>query len=240
MNSRLFILYAFCFLFSIPIGAQTKNTHTNFIWLNYNNTVYINHKWKILNDVQYRTRNWFQYQSVLAVRSGLSYTINRHTSVAAGFAWFANYKYINDAPIIANEYRPWQDVTFQSIFNNKKILSNRIRIEERFLQQIKNGGQTNFYDQRLRLRYRLEFGMPIAKSKITCNIGNEVMVNIDYLLSNRFFDQNRAYVFFNVPILKNTLFQFQYLKIFQWQVDNNTLDNQNIFRCSIHQQLNAR
>jgi Protein of unknown function (DUF2490) len=240
MNSRLFILYTFCFLFSIPIGAQTKNTYTNFIWLNYNNSVQINNKWKILNDVQYRTRNWFQYQSVFALRSGLSYSINKHTNIAVGFAWFANYKYINENPIIANEYRPWQDISFQSVFNNKKILSNRIRIEERFLQQIKNGGQTNFYDQRLRLRYRLEFGMPIAKSKITCNIGNEVMVNIDYLFSNRFFDQNRAYIFLNVPIFKNTLFQFQYLKILQWQVDNNTQDDQNVFRCSIHQQLNAK
>ena len=226
-------------LFPLYGSAQVKHTNTNFIWLNYNQSIQLHHKWTLLNDIQFRTKNWFQYQSLIAVRSGIAYAINKHTNAAAGFAWFANFRNVNDATVIANEYRLWQDVSFQSPWNNK-VISNRVRLEERFLQQIINGALSNKYDKKLRLRYKVEIGIPILKSNVTCNIGNEVMVNIDYIHSNQFFDQNRAYFFLNIPMVKNTLFQFQYIKIFQWQVNNNILDNQNVFRFSVHQKLNIK
>ena len=234
------ISIAFFLIFiSLTLNAQKKITHTNLLWFNYNNTIFINKKWSIVNDAQLRTRDWASRWSQFAVRSGAVYKLNEKSALTAGFTWFGNVRYFNDAPVVANEWRPWQEASFQ-IPVRKVSFIQRMRLEQRFLQMVVNGKKLSEYEFRLRLRYRFEFGYPFHKGKFNIHAGNEVMVNINYLSDNRCFDQDRIFLLLNTKISPSTIFQFQYIKIFQWQAANNILDDQNVFRFSIHQQFHLK
>ncbi|MFT3681391.1 MAG: DUF2490 domain-containing protein [Ferruginibacter sp.] len=204
-------------------------------WFNYNNTISLNKKWGLTNDVQLRTREWASHWSQFALRTGITYKINPKFSAAAGFTWFGNVRYYNNEPLVADEWRPWQELTFQ-IANNKRLFLQRLRLEERFLQKVVNGKKTNDFENRERLRYRLEVGFHLSK-KTELHIANEVMGNINYIADNRFFDQNRTFAFVNYKISASTFLQYQFLKIFQWQPAINTMEDQNVFRFSVHQQF---
>jgi Protein of unknown function (DUF2490) len=226
--------------FSISFFAAGQNTvkHTNLIWLNYNNTIQLDDKWSIASDVQLRTKDWVSHWSQFALRTGAVYKLDTKFSLAAGFAWFGNVGYFNDDPVVANEWRPWEEMGFQTGVG-KNIFVQRVRLEQRFLQIVVLGKKTSEYEKRQRFRYRLEFGFPLSSKKMEIHLGNEVMVNLNYISGNRFFDQNRTFAFINYKLSPAVLFQFQYIKIFQWQGLTKIMDEQNVFRCSIHQQINA-
>jgi hypothetical protein len=230
---RYFISIA-AIVLSAKLFAQHKTVHVNMLWFNYNNTVELNSKWSVVNDVQLRTRDWAKQWSVGAVRSGVSYRINNKFAVAAGFTWFGNMRYISDTAVLANEWRPWQEASLQ-LHTGKGLLVQRIRTEERFLQKLSGTAKTNNFEKRFRVRYRIEYTLPPINKKIELHAGNEVMVNMNYINDNRFFDQNRLFALINYKTSPSTFVQFQFIKLFQWQAAANTMEDQNVFRFSVHQ-----
>ena len=230
------LLILFLFLILSEAKAQHSNTHANMLWFNYNNTVVINNKWSIVNDAQLRTRNWAERWSQFALRSGAVYKLNNKFALTAGFTWFGNVKYFNDRPVVANEWRPWEEVSLQ-LKQKKIVFFQRLRLEQRFLQKVAAGKKLPDYDFRLRLRYRFEFALPQYKNKFELRLGNEIMGNINHIGDTQFFDQNRTFLILNIKISPQLVFQFQYIKLFQWQPSVNTLDNQDVFRFGIQQQL---
>lgn len=233
MHKKLVIVFLFI---SPALKAQHTTVHTQMFWLNYNNYITLNNRWSINNDVQVRTREWTTHWSQFAIRSGVSYKFNPRLAVAAGFTWFGNVRYFDDEPVVANEWRPWEEVSYQ-LNSRKNIFIQRLRLEQRFLQQVVNGQKTNDYEKRQRLRYRAEFGIPLPNKKFEIHFGDEVMANINYIADNRFFDQNRIFAFINFKLSAHTFLQYQYIKIHQWQPARNTMENQDVFRFSIHQQI---
>lgn len=233
MHKRL----AIAFLFISPaLKAQYSTMHTQMLWFNYNNTVNINTKWSIVNDVQLRTREWVSHWSQFAIRSGVSYKFNNRFAATAGFTWFGNVRYFDEEPVVANEWRPWEEISYQ-VMGRKSIFIQRLRLEQRFLQQVVNGKKTKDYEKRQRLRYRFEFGIPLRNKKFEIHFGDEVMGSLNYISDNRFFDQNRIFAFVNFKLSDHTFFQYQFIKIHQWQPSRNTMESQDVFRFSIHQQI---
>lgn len=218
--------------------TQTKHTHANMLWFNYNNYIQLNDKYTVVNDVQIRTRDWTNRWSQFAIRTGLTYKINKQFTVAGGIAWFGGVRYLGEKKLLANEWRPWQEIAFQ-LKSNQLSLLQRIRIEERFLELIVNGKNTHNYVNRLRVRYRIEMGFPLYKKQITAAIGNEIMVNADHINDDLFFDQNRTYFLANFKISPAWVFQFQYIKLFQWLPSVDVLDNQDVFRFSLHHTISC-
>jgi hypothetical protein len=214
--------------------AQHKTVHVNMLWFNYNNTIEFNSKWGMVSDVQLRTRDWARQWSVCAVRSGVTYRINNKFSVTAGFTWFGNVRYISDTAVLANEWRPWQEVTLQ-LHTGKGLLIQRVRTEQRFLQKLSGTSKKNEFEKRFRLRYRIEYSLPPLSKKTELHIGNEIMVNANYISDNRFFDQDRLFALINYKTSPSTFVQFQFIKLLQWQAAANTLEGQNVFRFSVHQ-----
>ncbi len=232
------IITFFLSFITFLLVAQTRVTHTNLLWFNYNNNIGLNKKWSIVNDVQVRTKDWASRWSQFALRTGAVYKITEKFSLSGGFAWFGNVKYFNDGPVTANEWRPWEEIAFQ-VNAGKNIFLQRLRLEQRFLQKIIDGKKTREFEKRQRLRYRFEFGFPLSNKKIEIHFGNEIMVNLNYISDNRFFDQNRIFCFVNFRLNPSLLIQYQYIKLLQWQAAGKVLDDQNVFRFSIHQQINA-
>ena len=226
------------FFISKSLAAQNKVTHTNMLWFNYNNNVALNQKWNIISDIQIRTRDWTSHWSQFALRSGATYKLDNKFTAAAGFTWFGNVRYFNDEPTVGNEWRPWEEIAFLTGIG-KNLFIQRVRLEQRFLQIVLLGKKTKEYESRQRFRYRIEFGFPLKNKKMEIHLGDEVMVNLNYISDRRFFDQNRTFALINYKISPSAFFQFQFIKIFQWQGAIKVMDDQNVFRFSVHQQINA-
>lgn len=226
---------------AIPFASksQHKTEHTNMVWVGYYNTVSINKKWSLLSDAQIRTREWAQHWSQMLVRSGLSYKVNEHVSITGGFAFFKNAQYANKDLFLKNEYRPWQEFYYR--LKLKKInLTQRLRTEERFQQQVINGQLTKNYQYIFRLRYRCEALFPLKSNKMAFLVANEIMVNPGYINKALFFDQNRTFAGLNVKLKENTALQFQYVKIFQRHSNTRIIENQDVLRVNLFQQLSYR
>lgn len=219
--------------------AQSRTERANMLWAGNYNTVHFNKNWSLINDAQLRTRNWTQQWSQLLIRSGLSYNFDDHFSVTAGLAFFKNAQYTENKLFLKNEWRPWQEFLYQLKFN-KINFSQRLRTEQRFLQQLSNNEKSERYQYIFRLRYRFDWQFPLHENKINLQIGNEVMVNPGYIKSTYFFDQNRTFAGLNFKLHSNKILQCQYLKIFQWHSNTFVLEDQNVIRVNFIQQFNFR
>ena len=235
MNLKIYILF-FPLLFPGVLHAQQKTVHTNMLWAGYYNTLRFNKKWSLVSDAQLRTRDWTEKWSQLLVRSGLSYSFNNQLSLTGGFAFFKNAQYEGKQLLFKNEWRPWQELSYQ-IKLNKTNFSQRLRTEQRFLQHVENGNKSQSYEYIFRLRYRFDLLFPLKENMLKLLIGNEVLINPHYINNNRFFDQNRTFAGVNYKISEVTTLQCQYLKIFQWRSSTSVLDDQNVVRINIHQQI---
>jgi len=226
-------------LMPITAKAQHKTTHTNMLWEGYYNTTNFNKDWSLLSDAQIRTRDWTKQWSQILVRSGLNYKINNQIAVTAGFAFFKNAQYSNKELFLKNEWRPWQEFSYQVRLHKLNFIQ-RLRTEQRFLQQVTDNEKTHHYQYIFRLRYRFEFQIPFLENRIIFLAGNEVLVNPGYLNNSMFFDQNRTFAGVNFKLNQSTGLQFQYLKILQWHSNTSVLDDQNIIRINLLQQFNFR
>ena len=225
----------------LPISSvgQHSTTHTNMLWAGYYNTVRLNPKWSIASDLQLRTKDWANEWSQLLVRSGLTYSFKKNLSVTGGMSFFKNAQYANKELLLKNEWRPWQELFYQLPLN-KTALVQRLRTEQRFLQQVANNKKIHSYEFIFRVRYKFEWQFPLQKNNIKLVVGNEIMVNPEYITKSKFFDQNRTSSGINFKLNSITNLQCQYIKIFQWHSSNSVLDDQNVFRVIVFQQFNLK
>ena len=224
------------FLFPLGLSGQHSVKHSNAIWSNYNNSIRLDSHWSVVNDVQVRTKDGIDKWSLFALRTGAVYKPSQHVAVAGGIAWFGTMNYFPDKTLLANEWRTWEEVSY---INNVKLLkiTQRVRLEQRFLQKLLDGKRTHDFETRQRLRYRFEVGYPVYNEKVMLYAGNEVMGNLNYLKDNRFFDQNRTFLTVETKLTGSTTFQFQYIRLQQWRAATNVLEIINVFRGSIHQRF---
>jgi Protein of unknown function (DUF2490) len=232
MRQSLFLLL---FIFPVWLFSQRTVTHGNVLWANYNNSIRIDSNWSIINDVQLRTRDEWDKWSLVALRSGVAFKLNEKTMLTAGFAWFGTVHYFEEKRLLANEWRPWQELSVSSPLPSFKLIQ-RLRLEQRFLQTISAGKKLHAVETRHRLRYRFEFAYPVTQT-LSMSAGNEVMVNLNYINDTRFFDQNRLFLTLNKKLGAATFFQLQYIRLLQYRGVANVLEKNNVFRASIHQQF---
>lgn len=218
--------------FVIPIisKGQHRTTHTNMLWLGYYQTIQFNKNWSLLSDAQLRIREWTDEWSQILVRSGLNYSFNDKSAVTGGFSFFKNAHY-EKTSLLKNEWRPWQEFSCQ-LKSGKINLTQRLRTEERFLQQVVDKNLSDQYEYVFRLRYRVDGHVSLNKD-FKLGIGNEVLVNPGYFQNTRFFDQDRLFVGIYYSIRLSTIIQLQYLKIFQWRSNLNEIEDQNNIRINV-------
>jgi len=232
-NSMLFFI-----LGSPVLGlAQHSTIHSDRLWAGYFNTISFNKKWSLKNDAQLRTTDWFNKWSQLLIRSGAVYNFNNRVAVTVGLAFFKNAQYSGKELLLKNEWRPWQEFSYELPFH-KINFSQRLRTEQRFLQLVQNNELSKSYQYIFRLRYKFEWQFPLKDDNIKLLTGNEIMVNPGYIRNSLFFDQNRTSAGINFKLNSTSNLQCQYLKIFQWHSNTSVLEDQNVFRINFIQQFN--
>ena len=220
---------------TVPFASEAQHTikHYNILWAAYHNTIHLDSKWSIVSDAQVRTIDWADQWLLYAARTGLSYSGKNNFSYTAGFALFRNSQYYGKKLFFKNEWRPWEEVANTLKAGKRFVLLQRLRLEERFLQQVQNNVPVNIYQFICRFRYKFEWQYRLDKT-ITFSASNEIFVNPGYLNSTNFFDQNRTFAGFNIALNSHSTLQNQYIKIFQWHNKTQVLDDQNIIRITLY------
>ncbi|MEO8860964.1 MAG: DUF2490 domain-containing protein [Ginsengibacter sp.] len=239
MKARKYLVLLFLVTPALARAQQTVK-HYNILWLSYNNTFRFNNKWALVSDAQVRTVNWADQWLLYAVRTGLSYSVTPNLSLAVGGALFRSAQYNKTDYFFKNEWRPWEEASYMLKFKNKVNLFQRIRTEQRFLQQTANNKKIGKYQYIFRLRYRFEWTFPLIENKIRLLAGDEIFVNPGHLNTQLFFDQNRTFAGLNFKVNNSSVLQTQYIKIFQWRNPSSVLEDQNIIRVNFVQQFSHK
>lgn len=233
--------YLFVFFIVTPALVKAQTTkHYNILWFSYNNTYRVNNKWAMVSDAQLRTVNWADKWLLYAVRTGLSYTVTPNLSLAAGGALFRTAQYNKSEYFFKNEWRLWEEAAYMLKLKKEVSLFQRLRMEQRFLQQTANNKKTGNYQFILRWRYRFEWTFPFIENKVRLLAGNEIFVNPGHVNSQLFFDQNRTFAGLNLKLSSTSVLQTQYIKIFQWRNPTSVLEDQNVIRVNFIQQFNRK
>lgn len=181
MKKWLFIILI-CF---VAKGSSAQNNQW-FTWDAFQLIAKVNSKWHWISDVSYRTIGVSASANQYTFRSAVKRVINGKWSATAGVALFNNRLSVNkDVHEFDEEFRLWQEAAVESKINQKLVLQNRFRTEERFFQATsKKDAYTAF-----RLRYRLALTQNIT-DKIKFQFADEYMRQLakgDFL-----FQQNRV------------------------------------------------
>lgn len=217
--------------------AQRQRIHTNGLWADYITNTELGRRYMLITEMELHTKQWASRWAEQVFDIGLARKFAEKWRAASGMVLFRSAQYL-DSFFFKNEWRLWQEASL-SLHGEKLHFNQRLRMEERWLQEVSNGKKLNSYEYITRMRYRSEIQKPLHDGKITPVLGNELMVNPGYWNSNRFIDQNRTWLGINFSITYTTTVQTHYLKIFQWR-NNNTLEDRNVFRLNIIQHFNRK
>lgn len=226
----------FLLLWLASAGAQRQKIYTNGIWLCHWGNIRLNDRWSIATEAEIHLKQWVQRWNEQTFELGLLNRLNAKWRVGAGIGLYRSGQYF-DQFFFKTEWRGWQEAN--RFTGSKWVLRQRLRLEERWIQGIKDGRKTDRYDYVTRVRYRTELLKPLLQGKITPVLANEFMASPGYWNSDRFLDQNRSWLGAYFRLLPSLSVQTLYVKAFQWRA-NNALEDQNIFRVNVVQQFNLK
>ena len=239
MKYRLYFAISIMYL-PVIVKSQPTTKHYNILWAAYNNTIHLNNKWSLISDAQVRTIDWADQWLLYAIRTGISYNSSKKFSYAAGIALFRNSVYNDKTLFFRNEWRPWEEVSHNLVISKHSRFLQRLRIEERFLQVVANNRPVHSYNFIIRMRYKFEWQYISPIKNVTLLAANEIFVNLGYISSSNFFDQNRTFTGFSYKLNTNSTLQYQYIKMFQWHSSSKILDDQNVIRITLIQQFKKK
>ena len=202
MKNRIFIVCCSILLFWSSKAVYSQN-HNIGNWLAYMGNQKINSKWNFHNEIQLRNYNFIGDQNQLLIRLGIGRTISMNNNILLGYAHFTTSLYEDNS---GNKTSIIEHRIFQQFLNKTKykgcIISNRIRLEERFFKN----------DFKLRLRYYFLFNKALNKKEITKNAlyfssYNEIFLNT----KNNIFDRNRIYAGLGYAINNSIKFETGYM-----------------------------
>ena len=190
MDVRIRMFFSACFvLLSIVGRAQTSTTNG---WIVSSHEQKLSKKWSLLSDFQLRSADHFRYVETALIRPAIQYKIADEKSAAFGYAYVGSWEREGAERSFEIEHRVWQQFVLESKLSKTEV-TNRLRLEQRFLQTEKD------FDFAQRLRYYLRFQIPFSsgtefKRGAFLGLQNEIFFNIHNkeAVNNRLFDQNRA------------------------------------------------
>ncbi|RYD87593.1 MAG: DUF2490 domain-containing protein, partial [Sphingobacteriales bacterium] len=128
------------------------------------------------------------------------------------------------------ESRTWEQFTFTNKIFGSTQLSNRFRLEQRYMGESAEDANNSYFSQRL--RYFIRGVVPFKKDSVFSKgvflaLQNEVFVNIQNKekVNNHFFDQNRAYIAVGYRINKKVDIEAGYMNQYTKAITGGTTNN---------------
>ena len=175
---------------------HAQNT-SNQMWYTYNHQAIFSKKWGYMFDLNHRTTNFKNTNSVLsAARVGATYLFDKNHRLSAGYAWFGTHIGGIEGNVL-NENRLWEQYLITKP-KGKTSLFHRVRIEQRWRELAPlNGyskGKTAFS---FRARYMYQHQGPIwpITEKRKFGLGwqgaTEIMLHAGDGIEKHYYDQFR-------------------------------------------------
>lgn len=233
---RKILLLVIFGLFTTLSYSQTANQNTG--WFMFLNSTKFNDKWGMHFDLQLRTEdNWDQVKNLL-VRPGITYYINKNSNATLGYLFTQTYlpeMYPVFEPgaipytpkFTLTEHRIWQQYIYSHQPWKSATLSQRFRLEQRFIERQND----DLFSQRFRYFFRLM--QPLQKQEdafakgIFAALQNETFFNLQNKekLNGTIFDQNRAYLAVGYRFSKKVDIEAGYLNQAIKGANTNTVNN---------------
>ena len=227
-----------------PFQAQTPQKDVQDqeqVWLAYFNQSRLSKHWGAWLDLHARRVDWLDRWNTMIVRPGITYYVNDHVRITAGYAWVGHFP---NAETLRPEHRPWQQVLWTS--RSKKLQTQQwVRLEERFNRKFDNGELQEGHDFNFRVRYLLALLVPlkgdyIQKGVPFLSFNDEVHLNAGKQIVYNYFDQNRLFLGIGYQFTKSLNAQVGYMNLFQQLPQGNRFNNNHVIRLFFFHNLDLR
>lgn len=200
-NIQLTLILSFLVINSLLYG-QSKDNYN--MWFQYLMSAKITDKSTLTALTQYRSFDLAYDTRLFLVNAYVDYEVaeNIRPAIGAMFLTLESYK-ADDSKKIRYEKRPFQQIT-ADYYIGRTSISNRLRVEERFL--------SNPDEFEVRIRYlisvRIPFNKKGEKEKLYGILKNEIRMNVDKIEP---FDSNRMTAGLGIKVGKNSALELAFI-----------------------------
>lgn len=217
------ILFLLTILPSCGIAQDKVVIHNQQVWLSYVTSIKISKHYAVWNDFHYVPDGFF------VARTGLTHT-SKYINITAGYAFLLLPVSLENLKLERKENRPWAQIVFALPVNGSVTLSQRIRYDARFKQDVYRGELQDEFSFTNRIRFLTAIKksfLPDRKYTPFVAVSDEVLLNFGKNVSYNTFDQNR--IMFSVGLQHGrTQYQTGFMNRFvqtgvSQYISNNTL-----------------
>lgn len=218
-------------------------------WFSVTGNHRIKDRWGIHSDFQYRRSDFLNERLQVLGRIGAEYYTPNSGEITAGYAWSRFYPYgLQPASSVMDENRLWQQYSIRSDYGRVR-LQHRYRLEQRFMRKwLENEEGESYLGQtivRHRIRYRLQFLIPINRQKLSdktwfINASDEVFLGFGKGVEKNVLDQNRIYLGFGYRFDSKLNLQVGYQNQYVVKKDGVQIERNHIMQLSAFVNLDLR
>lgn len=240
----LHVLLTLCVVSPFAIYAQgtaatSPITNQSQAWYGYYVTADFGKKWFLTVEAENRQFIKPSAQNLFLLRPHLHYKVHKHWDVAAGFAYFlvTTQNPTTISRLTTPELRMFEEAN-NSFSWGRLTLTNRLRVEQRWIRKTANGELAEGHNFNIRFRYRIGLDVLLyqtkaEKHKVKLRINDEIMANIPTKVVKNAFDQNRIYTGINYQPPGPMSFEVGYLNWFQERQMTKQYFNRHVVRFSV-------
>ncbi|WP_149303818.1 DUF2490 domain-containing protein [Pareuzebyella sediminis] len=218
MKSFVFGLTVILFLVSDCTRGQelperVVNENAQF-WISTNNVFRIANRWAILNDIHIRRNNFLADSNFYFLRVGGQYYLNANLRLATGYAhlWLTP---TGDWDNFQNENRIYQQLSVSKRYERMNALF-RIRLEQRFFNNVQDGQSLNDDFFVNRIRFLVSAGFPFKQDGATeLILANEIHLNFGQDVVFNTFNQNRLTIGVKHKLSRHWKVDCGYMMVYQ-------------------------
>lgn len=236
-------LSLFLTLLSFTAAAQRTREvqRQNHFWTSINTQIRISNNVFLVGDLHVRRTDYLKHNNFYYTRLGAGYNITKNLSVSisAGHMWLANKTATTE--LFVNENRLVEQVQLVQPLG-KVQLSQRLRIEQRWVQKVINNELSDQYRYSTRYRYQLALNIPVSNNKYVPAIAlsDELMLQTGKDIVYNNFDQNRIFAGIKQQITPSLAFDFGYMRVFQQRLSGYQYNRNHTIRLFFHWQPDFR
>lgn len=203
-------------------------------WVFLSHEQMLSKKWSALSDIQVRSSNKFAHIETILLRPAIQFKWTKAQSLAVGYAYLGARVQEQNEKIYQIEHRLWQQYQLETE-NNKTVWTNRVRLEQRFIQ-----GERRFdFSQRARFYSRIQLFLQRqmkAKRQMYFAFQNEVFLNVQHPehVNGKLLGENRAHGAVGYHFSKNLEVEGGYM--YRFEVEDVNVHH-HVFQISLRTKL---
>jgi hypothetical protein len=237
MNKFIYLVgFVLCCEFAIAQVGVKEVKHINQTWIGFNSNWFLNKHYFIQADIHFRENDFFATNSFVFARLGLGYQFNPNLHVSTGYAFLESAPINEGLSTRAIEHRIYQQFGFNHQFNNRWVIAQRIRNEQRWQEIIENDVKTGATRFSNRVRYLLGFTIPVFKNPRMPQlvVSDELFLQFGKDIVYNTFDQNRFFVGIKQKIGNSLSFDFGYMNVYQQRSNGYSYIQSNTIRLFLY------